>query len=185
MQENESQQQDRLFALHQNEYSSLKVEQARRIGFRDNLLYVTLGVVGGVCAYAVKQPEHGTALLLIPWACFILGWTYLMNDRAISAIGRYIRITLPAQLEQDCEVPQDRLFRWENAHREDEHRFSRKVLQLIVDLTAFCFSGFVALIAFFLLAGHVSWVALLLCICDGVLLLVLAVQIILYAELFK
>ena len=56
MQENESRQQERLFALHQDEYSSLKAEQASRIGFRDNLLYVTLGVVGGVCAYAVKKP---------------------------------------------------------------------------------------------------------------------------------
>ncbi|RWX48825.1 hypothetical protein VT99_10522 [Candidatus Electrothrix marina] len=71
MQENESRQQERLFALHQDEYSSLKAEQASRIGFRDNLLYVTLGVVGGVCAYAVKKPEHASALLLIPWACFI------------------------------------------------------------------------------------------------------------------
>ncbi|MCI5161639.1 MAG: hypothetical protein D3917_06375 [Candidatus Electrothrix sp. AX5] len=73
MQENESPQQERLFALHQDEYSSLKAEQAKRIGFRDNLLYVTLGVVGGVCAYAVKKPEYATALLLVPWACFILG----------------------------------------------------------------------------------------------------------------
>ncbi|MCI5162464.1 MAG: preprotein translocase subunit TatC, partial [Candidatus Electrothrix sp. AX5] len=40
-------------------------------------------------------------------------------------------------------------------------------------------------LAFFLLASNVSWVALLLCVCDGVMLLVLAVQIILYAELFK
>ncbi|MDU9048744.1 MAG: hypothetical protein Q3M30_07820 [Candidatus Electrothrix sp. Rat3] len=185
MQENESRQQEQLFALHQDEYSSLKAEQASRIGFRDNLLYVTLGVVGGVCAYAVKKPEYATALLLIPWACFILGWTYLMNDRAISAIGRYIRTGLTAQLEQDCGVPKGLPFRWENEHRDDDHRVSRKILQLIVDLIAFCCSGFVALIAFFLLAGHVSWAALFLCVCDGVMLLVLAVQIILYAEVFK
>jgi hypothetical protein len=185
MQENEALHQERLFALHQDEYSSLKAEQARRIGFRDNLLYVTLGVVGGICAYAVKKPEHATALLLIPWACFILGWTYLMNDRAISAIGRYIRENLTKQLEQNCGVPQDLLYGWERKHRGDDHRFSRKLLQLLVDLIAFCCSGAVALAAFFLLASNVSWAALLLSICGGVLLLVLAVQIILYAELFK
>ncbi len=185
MQENESRQQERLFALHQDEYSSLKAEQASRIGFRDNLLYVTLGVVGGVCAYAVKKPEHATALLLIPWACFILGWTYLMNDRAISAIGRYIRHDLTAQLEQDCGVSKDLLYLWEHKHRADDHRFSRKLLQLVVDLTAFCCSGIVALIAFFLLASNVSWAALFLSICGGLMLLVLAVQIILYAEMFK
>ncbi|MCI5161638.1 MAG: hypothetical protein D3917_06370 [Candidatus Electrothrix sp. AX5] len=68
-----------------------------------------------------------------------------MNDRAISAIGRYIREKITEQLEQNCGVSKDLPYRWEYEHRGDDHRFSRKVLQLIVDLTAFCFSGFARL----------------------------------------
>ena len=40
------------------EYNCLKSEQAQRIGFRDNLLYVTLGVFGAVVSFAVSDPSH-------------------------------------------------------------------------------------------------------------------------------
>ena len=76
------------------EYNCLKSEQAQRIGFRDNLLYVTLGVFGAVVSFAVSDPAHYHALLVIPWVCLILGWTYVVNDEKISSIGRHIRYTL-------------------------------------------------------------------------------------------
>jgi len=39
--------------IYLQEYGKLKDEQAQRIGFRDNLLYVTLALFGTVLAFAV------------------------------------------------------------------------------------------------------------------------------------
>jgi hypothetical protein len=62
------------------EYSCLTSEQAQRIGFRDNLLYVTLGVFGTVVSFALSDPGHYYGLLVIPWVCVILGWEVTHRD---------------------------------------------------------------------------------------------------------
>src|SRR4051794_25819998 len=72
------------------EYERLKDEQARRIGFRDGQIFVTLGAIGGLASYATVHKDD-RVFLLIPWVCVIMGWNYLVNDEKISAIGRYIR----------------------------------------------------------------------------------------------
>lgn len=77
--------------VHLQEYEKLKDEQTARIGFRDNLIYVALGVFGGLASFALTDASHMYALLIVPWVCAVLGWTYLVNDEKISAIGAYIR----------------------------------------------------------------------------------------------
>lgn len=76
------------------EYQSVKDEQKARIGFGDNLLYVTLAAVIAAAAQA-KQPSM---LLALPPVCLVLGWTYLVNDEKISAIGLYVRDDLGPRL---------------------------------------------------------------------------------------
>lgn len=168
------------------EYDKLKSEQAQRIGFRDNLLYVTLGLFGTVVSFAVSNSSNYYALLVIPWICLILGWTYIVNDEKISAIGRYIRYKLVDRVQQltSYDDPQT-LFGWEIAHRDDPHRKRRKVQQLIVDEITFVLSGAIALIAFWVLVPNppvgvtiLSWVELLL-------LGVLGVEMVIYADLLK
>ena len=39
---------DQVLEIFFKEYDKLKTEQAQRIGFRDNLLYVTLGLFGTI-----------------------------------------------------------------------------------------------------------------------------------------
>lgn len=85
---------DPVLEIFFKEYDKLKLEQTQRIGFRDNLLYVTLGLFGTVVSFAVSNPSNHYAFLIIPWVCLILGWTYLVNDEKISAIGKYIRYKL-------------------------------------------------------------------------------------------
>lgn len=168
------------------EYNCLKSEQAQRIGFRDNLLYVTLGLFGGVVSFAVSDPAHYYALLVIPWVCLILGWTYVVNDEKISAIGRYIRYKLVEKVkEQTGYNDLATLFGWEIAHRDDKHRKRRKVEQLIVDEITFVVSGLIALGAFWFLVPNppigvtiLSWVELLL-------LIMLGVETYIYADLGK
>jgi hypothetical protein len=117
------------------EYEQLKTEQIARIGFRDNLIYVTLIAIAGTLTVTHAARSHGY-LLLVPAVAFVLGWTYLANDHMISAIGRYVR-DHPA-------LPMS----WESAHASDGRRRSRKAIQLAVDLTVFCGSGTAALAAF-------------------------------------
>jgi hypothetical protein len=168
------------------EYDKLKTEQSQRIGFRDNLLYVTLLVFGGVASFAVSNAANYYAFLVLPWASLILGWTYLVNDEKISAIGRYIRLTLIEKIKEKSGYSDlNSLFGWEIAHRSDPRRSRRKIEQLIIDEITFVLSGLVALIAFWISASNVSAVIYILSGIEFFLLLVLGWEIIVYADLAK
>ncbi|MER5431117.1 hypothetical protein [Streptomyces sp. NPDC002588] len=165
------------------EYQSVKDEQKARIGFRDNLLYVTLTVVAAVIA-AAAQAGQAAMLLALPPVCVVLGWTYLVNDEKISAIGRYVREDLGPRLGAYA-VPDGGFaaFGWESAHRGDARRTSRKAVQLIVDLTAFCAVPLAAL-AVFWADGDREGGALLvaLSVAEALTVLGLATQIVRYTR---
>lgn len=166
------------------EYNCLKSEQAQRIGFRDNLLYVTLGVFGAVVSFAVSAPSHYYALLVIPWVCLILGWTYVVNDEKISSIGRYIRYKLVDKVrEHTGHEDLETLFGWEIAHRSDMHRMRRKIQQLIVDEITFVFSGLIALSAFWFLVPQPPIGMTILSYVEFLLLLILGVETLIYADI--
>ena len=167
------------------EYRVLKAEQSSRIGFRDNLLYVTLGLFGAIASFALSNQNGTTALLVIPWVCIIMGWTYVVNDEKISAIGRYIRDKSEARISQLIGGAADSqpLFGWEIDHRADPRRISRKSLQLFVDLLTFVISGLVALLAFWLLSSQISPTAIVLSVLEAVVLVGLGIKITTYADL--
>ncbi|HIE01312.1 MAG TPA: hypothetical protein EYP59_13650 [Thiotrichaceae bacterium] len=173
--------------VHLNEYVKLKDEQIARMSFRDNLLYVTLVAFGGVISYAMSNPsQHYYTLLVLPWVCLILGWTYLINDQKISAIGKYIRLTLTEKLGPLVNEQPELLFGWEIAHRDDKWRKARKKFQLFIDELIFCLSGLVALGAFWMLETT-SWNLILLgtFILEGLLLCYLGIWIFIYTDLIK
>jgi hypothetical protein len=161
------------------EYERLKAEQTQRIGFRDNLLYVTLITLGGVLSFALSNPNHVYAVLVIPWACTVLGWQYVVNDEKISAIGRYIRSDLADNVIAKTHWNEkDALFGWEVvAHRNDERRIRRKLRQWIVDELTFVFSGYIALVGYLATSATSSAALDVLCAVEAVLLLVLAIEI--------
>ncbi|MFC8388304.1 MULTISPECIES: hypothetical protein [unclassified Streptomyces] len=130
------------------EYQTVKDEQKARIGFRDNLLYVTLAVVAAVIA-AAAQAKQPSMLLALPPVCLVLGWTYLVNDEKISAIGRYVRDDLGPRLAALAANGSGfTTFGWEAYHRSDTRRRSRKTIQTVIDLTAFCAVPLAALVVF-------------------------------------
>ncbi|MEH1826729.1 MAG: hypothetical protein V7L22_15420 [Nostoc sp.] len=172
-----------ILEVYLHEYEKLKEEQAQRIGFRDNMLYVTLGVFGAILSFALSGSSNYYALLVIPWVCLILGWTYLINDEKISAIGRYIRYTLVNKIQEltgNADI--ESIFGWEIAHRNDKRRFQRKIEQLIVDEITFVLSGMVALLAFWLLVSQPPLAVNILCVVELVLLIILGVEIVIYAD---
>jgi len=177
---------DLVLEIFFKEYDKLKSEQAQRIGFRDNLLYVTLGLFGTVVSFAVSNPSNYYAFLVIPWVCLILGWTYLVNDEKISAIGRYIRYKLVDKVREHTGYTElEPLFGWEIAHRDDKHRKRRKIQQLIVDEITFVFSGMIALIAFWFSVPQPPLAVTILSWVEFLLLIVLGVETVICADLAK
>lgn len=175
----------KLLEIYLNEYNALKGETVQRIGFRDNLLYVNLVTIGAIISYAANKPIHYYALLIIPWVCFILGWTYIINDQKVSAIGQYIRHDLLNKINSLLDQKDESLFGWEIVHRSDEKRIGRKVVQFLVDEIAFCLSGIVAVGAFWTLVPTIPRSLKLFSIGETVLLLLLGIEIFLYSDFKK
>ena len=143
--------QERILDIYLKEYAQLKQEQHQRIGLRDNLLYFTLGVYVAILGFAVGAEGDPHALLVLPWVSLILGWTYLVNDQKITAIGKYIRCHLVSKISENVvhtNTDVKSILGWEVAHRSDPQRKRRKIEQLLIDQVAFVFSGLAALLAF-------------------------------------
>ncbi|MGW7409155.1 hypothetical protein ACWGI9_36615 [Streptomyces sp. NPDC054833] len=165
------------------EYQTVKDEQKTRIGFRDNLLYVTLTVVAAVIA-ASAQAGQPAMLLALPPVCVVLGWTYLVNDQKISAIGRYVREDLGPRLarlartEEAGEV--EEVFVWERAHRGDRRRRSRKAVQCVIDLLAFCLVPLAGLTVYWT-GGQGSGGLLVVSVVEALAVVGLGAQVVSYA----
>ncbi|MFI8157698.1 hypothetical protein ACIF6I_00600 [Streptomyces microflavus] len=161
------------------EYDRLKEEQKTRIGFRDNLLYVTLAVMVTVLIGAA-QTDRAAVLLALPAATFILGWTYLVNDQKISAIGSYVRTDLGPRLG-GLAGQRENPFVWETAHRRDAHRKQRKIIQCTVDLSAFGVVPLAFLVTFWI-SGTGTALTIFASALETLTIAVLGAQILLYAE---
>ncbi|MBH5333614.1 hypothetical protein IHE55_01840 [Streptomyces pactum] len=164
------------------EYEQVKEEQRARIGFRDNLLYATLASMAAIITFTLQKPGRPELLLLLPPASVVLGWTYLVNDEKISAIGRYVREELDPRLTALAVPPRGQVFGWETAHRSDRRRVSRKRLQLGVDLLLFCAAPLAALTVYWS-KGPAGAVLFTVSLAETALVAVLGAQITRYADL--
>ncbi|MFE6284441.1 hypothetical protein [Streptomyces sp. NPDC057877] len=161
------------------EYQTVKDEQKARIGFRDNLLYVTLAVVAAVIA-AAAQAKQPAMLLALPPVCVVLGWTYLVNDEKITAIGHYVRDDLGPRLAAlTASGSGFTTFGWEAYHRGDTRRRSRKTIQAVVDLTAFCGVPLAALTVFWA-TGDEGGLLLALSVLEALAVAGLGAQVLMY-----
>ncbi len=165
------------------EYEQVKEEQRARIGFRDNLLYATLAAMAAIITFSLQSHGRPELLLLLPPASALLGWAYLVNDEKISAIGRYVREDLGPRLTA-LAPGRPPVFGWERAHRDDGRRVSRKRLQLAADLLLFTVAPIAALIVYWV-SEPVRAVLLAVSVAEVALVVVLAVQIVLYADLHR
>ncbi|MFD0308930.1 hypothetical protein [Streptomyces sp. NPDC127119] len=161
------------------EYDRIKEEQKTRIGFRDNLLYFTLASSTGVLAIAI-QSGQAQLLLAVPVICLVLGWTYLVNDEKISAVGCYIRGQLGPRLAELSGAP-GAVFGWENYHRDDASRTTRKRLQTAVDLFTYLALPMTCVTAFWC-SPAVQPLPLIVSLVQTLALAVLGWQFLRYAE---
>jgi hypothetical protein len=121
-------------------------------------------------------------LLALPPVCVVLGWTYLVNDEKISAIGDHVRNELGPRLAAATGSPDtaEVVFRWETAHRTDTRRRSRKLIQCAVDQGAFCAVPMAALVVYWAHGGG-GELLIGLSVIEALAIAGLAVQILLYA----
>lgn len=159
------------------EYERLKDEQKTRIGFRDNLIYVTLASMAAVITAALTAKGHANLLLLLPPVSTVLGWTYLVNDEKVSAIGRYLRGYLAPKLDSSGTA-----FAWETTHRSDRYRKHRKIMQVVVDLGTFAAPAAAAIIVYWI-NGPWKWPFLAVSIAELAVVFGLAAEIVRYADL--
>jgi hypothetical protein len=171
-----------LVKIYLNEYDKLKQEQIARIGFRDNLIYATLIALTAVISIVADDITRMPVLLVLPVVCITLGWTYLVNDEKISAIGRYLRITVSDKVRELIGNQDPMLFGWEIAHRSDNRRSSRKVIQFIVDQFLFIVPGIIAIVIFWINSTNMltllRWIAGI----ELLFLLALSFEIFSYAD---
>jgi hypothetical protein len=174
-----------LLELAKLEYTKLKDEQIKRIGFRDNLLYVNLVLMSGIFSFVFVEKGYAPwpwkfhGLLVAGWVALILGWTYVVNDEKISAIGRCIRENLLKII--DDQIPTG-VFGWEIAHRSDPRRKRRKVEQLVIDELSFVGAGVGAVILFLVFSSHLDFWAGAISATEILMLLGLGWEIFLYAD---
>lgn len=153
------------------EYQQIKTEQVARIATRDNLIYVTLVAIAGTLTITHSASSRGY-LLLVPAVTWVLGWTYLVNDHMITAIGRYF-----AEHQALAGLG------WEHEHPADKRRASRKAVQLAVDLATFCGSAAAALVAFWTAPGPQQPLLVIASAAEAVTTTLLAWQFTAYAGL--
>ena len=174
---------DDIIRLYLQEYSKLKEEQVHRIGFRDNLLYVNLLLCSGILSFGLAAPTNYYALLLIPWVCFILGWSYIMNDVKITEIGAYIKGDFINHVQEYANLEGFSIFGWETTYRAEKHRTIRKLIQIISKLAAFVLAGAAALVGFWHLHPNTGSLVLVLIMIEAGLLLLLTAEILRNADI--
>lgn len=127
--------------LLRDEIKTLKDEQRDRIRQRDSLIYSVIVAVAAV-AGGTRLAGAGVPLLLPP-VTLLLGWTYLINDQMVSAIGAHLRTQLGPRL---AELAGTEVLLWESTRRIDRRYRQRKTIQLGVDLLAFVAPALVAVV---------------------------------------
>lgn len=161
------------------EYQSLKAEQAERVKLRDNFTYATLTALAAIVAGVLQTGAYGL-LLVVPFVCAVLGWTRLVNDAKVTAIGLYIGEVLAARLRQHTGSP---AMWWEVVRRTAPDRRWRKTYQLAADLLTFTAPGLVAVVVWVTATPRLALLGILAALAGLAICTVLTVQIIRHADI--
>ena len=190
-----SQNKSSVLDVYLQEYDKLKDEQTSRIGFRDNLLYINLATIGAVLSFIFSKESSGdipkyVALLVVPWISSILGWTYLINDDKISALGDYFKESLSINIKAEIsevlsETAEDLLIGWEKFNKTYKRRTRRKIQQLVIDEFAFVAPAFLSVMSYFSITPSVPPMVQGLCWIELIISGFLGIEIFLYSEVWK
>lgn len=154
------------------EYEKLKDEQKKRIEFRDHMIYITLAAIGGVFTFAIEKPEYNYTLLVLPFVCIILGWSFLTNDKKVSDIGDYIVKVIIPKLDSLKSDPVISLIpSWEEFHKNVKRRKTFKIIQLSMDLMLFSISGLLSIIFYLYISCPITCIEIIVTVLEIILLI--------------
>lgn len=179
---------EHLLSLYKEEYGKLKDEQLKRIGIRENLIYVTLASFGAVASFYFSTKPLPEILLVLPWVSITLAAVYIRNDQKVTAIGSYIQnhlIPKVASLLQisEGEPTMREVFSWETYRTGTKGRLARKLYQLLINTLVFVVPSIIALILFVGQSPIFSSGLWILVAIEMLLVLIILVQLIRHADL--
>jgi hypothetical protein len=132
------------------QYGALKTEQLDRIRYREHLSYLMVTGSGVLLAFALGGSSHARSVLVLPFFGLILGWTYLLSDMKVSAVGSFLRNVLEPELSHDVRARRSHqpLLAWEFRHREEQFYTAQKHFQLALDVLLYAVFPAIAVGAF-------------------------------------
>jgi hypothetical protein len=126
------------------EFDKLKDEQIGRLAYRDNLFYLTMGIIGGIFATYFAYSEAKVVLLWLPFAMFIVGVAHLTCERRIQDIGLYVRRHLAPRVAVLAGRDPSDVFAWETFFRNEKWHPWRKRLQQMSCYMLYVLTGIIA-----------------------------------------
>jgi hypothetical protein len=169
------------------EYDYLKQEQLNSINARNYVIFMLLFIYCGGFAYALANPSSYHTFLMLPWACFILGWLYFGLQNKIIAIRFYLRDTLSPHIIELSGMPPDTPFSNEKIFLARYPRWLRKLFEIIINLYLFCMPSIIALGMYFSLpvSGNLDMTTTAMIATDIVFIIVLAVWVVMYSDIAR
>ncbi|MGB7590299.1 MAG: hypothetical protein WCD04_04915 [Terriglobia bacterium] len=144
---------------HLAEFSALRQELLEMIKWRERLVFLSLGISGALFSFAFSAGSAAggaslsreMALYLVPPLAAATGGLWLVNAWRIHRIGSYIRDVLAAKVNtllshapSPGPAAAFEAFSWESSSQRIMHKWSRRLLEWVVLLSAFVFAGVVA-----------------------------------------
>jgi hypothetical protein len=73
-----------------SEFNCLRAEILQRIKYRDNSIFMTIGILGGLLTFSSNSPYY-SVILFYPIISFFISLVWSHNDYRIGEIGEYIK----------------------------------------------------------------------------------------------
>jgi hypothetical protein len=146
--------------VHLTEYVALRQEMLEMIKWREQLVFLSLGISGALLSFSFSsdQPVSSAlrsrhiALYLVAPLAAALGGLWQVNAMRIYRIGIYIRDVLTPKINALLkDVPTApagatpfEVFAWESSNERVMHKWLRRILEWLVLILAFVASGVLA-----------------------------------------
>jgi hypothetical protein len=138
--------------VHLAEFSALRQEMLEMIKWRDQLVFLSLGISGTLISFAFSEQDRVISLMSRRMALYLvsplattIGALWLVIAARIYRIGVYIGDVLAPALNELISTPSSlEVFGWQSSSHRLMKKWHRRLLEWAVLLCAFVFAGVVA-----------------------------------------
>jgi hypothetical protein len=138
--------------VHLAEFSALREEMLEMIKWRDQLVFLSLGISGTLISFAFSDQDKASSLMSRRMALYLvaplattIGGFWLVIAARIYRIGVYIGDVLTPALNELISTPAPlEVFGWQSSGQRLMKKWRRRLLEWFVLLCAFVLAGLVA-----------------------------------------